>query len=65
MAGDVNKQVALGDDASVEELRARVMKHLTVLAPVLGIEALMPPAGGIVDRDVPPSGKGNAAGTAG
>jgi hypothetical protein len=30
VAGDVNKQVALGDDASVEELQARVMKHLTI-----------------------------------
>jgi hypothetical protein len=32
------------DDATLEELRAEIMKHLTILAPVLDLRALMAPA---------------------
>jgi hypothetical protein len=53
LAGDPNNPVRLGEDASIEELRAQVMKHLTVLAPVLGLERLMAPDNGIAHRDVP------------
>jgi hypothetical protein len=52
VAGDVNKQIGLGDDASLEELRAAVMTRLERLAPVLGLQAFMAPADGIADRDV-------------
>jgi hypothetical protein len=40
VAGDINKQIGLGDDASVEELRAAVMMHLERLAPVLNLPVL-------------------------
>jgi hypothetical protein len=51
----VNAAIGLGDDASIEELRAAVMTHLERLAPVLGLQALMAPIGGILAR------KGNLA----
>jgi hypothetical protein len=62
VAGDVNAQVGLGDDASIEELRAKVLHHLEVLAPVLRIE--MQPTG-IANRDEAKDGVGNDAGAAG
>src|SRR6266566_868627 len=34
------------DDASLEELKANVMKHLTILAPVLDLEAIVEEANG-------------------
>jgi hypothetical protein len=58
VAGDVNKQIGLGDDASLEELRAAVLMHLERLAPVLRIEGLVPPSGGIANRDVTQDGAG-------
>jgi hypothetical protein len=57
LAGDPNNPVRLGDDASLEELRATVMMHLERLAPVLRIEGLVQPSGGIANRDLPQSGK--------
>jgi hypothetical protein len=45
--------VRIADDASIEELRAEVMKHLERLAPVLDLEALMVPADGIANRERP------------
>ena len=52
LAGDANNPVRLSEDVSIEELRAQVMKHLTALAPVLHLEPLLAPAGGIANRDV-------------
>ena len=47
LAGDPNNAARFKDDATLEELRAEVMKHLERLAPVLDLEALMAPADGI------------------
>jgi hypothetical protein len=41
----------LGDDASLEELRAAVLMHLKRLAPVLNLP-LLAPASGMAHRDV-------------
>ena len=38
------------------------MKHLERLAPVLDLEALMAPADGIANRNVPEGGAANDAG---
>jgi len=57
LAGDPNNPVRLGEDASIEELRAQVLMHLERLAPVLRIEGLVQPSGGIANRDLPQSGK--------
>jgi hypothetical protein len=46
LAGDPTNPVRIHDDASIEELRAEVMKHLKRLAPVLDLKSLMPPAHG-------------------
>lgn len=40
LAGDPNNPVRFSDDASIEELRAEVLKHLERLAPVLDLPAL-------------------------
>ena len=43
----------LRDDASLEELRAEMLKHWERLAPVLDLDALMAPADGSATRDAP------------
>ncbi len=53
LAGDPNNPARIPDNATIEELRAEVMKHLERLAPVLDLEALMAPADGIASRDMP------------
>jgi hypothetical protein len=52
VAGDPNNPARFKDDANLEELKAEVMKHLTILAPVLGLEALITPAKGTANGDV-------------
>jgi hypothetical protein len=44
---------ALSEEASLEELRAELLKHWERLAPVLDLEALMAPSDRIENRDVP------------
>jgi hypothetical protein len=44
IADDPNTQARFKDNASIEELRAEVMEHLKVLAPVLDLEAFLLPA---------------------
>jgi hypothetical protein len=56
LAGDQNNPLQLSADASREDIRAEIMKHLTILAPVLDLQALVAPAEGIADRDVPRRG---------
>src|SRR5262249_6672357 len=41
------------EQKSLEDLRAQMQKHFERLAPVLDLEALMAPADGSADRDVP------------
>jgi hypothetical protein len=62
LAGDPNNPVRIHDNASLDELRAEVQKHFKILAPVLDLEALMAPADGITNRDVPRAGGDNGTG---
>ena len=41
VAGDPNNPLRMLDSASKEELKAEIMKHLGVLAPVLGIQLVL------------------------
>src|SRR5256885_13754528 len=38
VAGDPSDPMRMTDNATTEELKAEIMKHLTVLAPVLDLE---------------------------
>jgi hypothetical protein len=62
LAGDPNNPVRIKEDASLDELRAEVQKHFKILAPVLDLEALMAPADGVTNRDVPRAGADNGTG---
>jgi hypothetical protein len=52
----------LGEHASLEELEAEMKKHWLRLAPILDLEALVAPAAGTANQEVP---QGGAAGDAG
>jgi len=52
----------LNENASLAELEAEMKKHLLLLAPVLDLTALMAPADGTANQEVP---QGGAAGDAG
>jgi hypothetical protein len=47
LAGDPNYPPRVAEEASIEELRSEVMKHLERLAPVLNLP-LLAPAGGLL-----------------
>ena len=51
----------LNENASLAELEAEMKKHLLRLAPVLDLTALMAPADGTANQEVP-QGTGNGAG---
>jgi hypothetical protein len=55
LAGDPNNPVRFKDDASADELRAEVMKHIARLsdAGVIDLTALPMPDGGIANQPVP------------
>jgi hypothetical protein len=58
LAGDPNNPLGVKDDATLEELKAEVMKHLERLAPVLDLEALVASSDGVATPDVPEGGAG-------
>jgi hypothetical protein len=62
LAGDPNNPVRIADDASIEELKAVVMKDLERLAPVLDLKALAALSDGVAKREVPQGGAANDAG---
>jgi hypothetical protein len=62
LSGAQNNSVHFKDGATVEELRAEELKHLRVLAPVLDLEALMPPVDETASPEVPRGGAGNGTG---
>jgi hypothetical protein len=41
LAGDPNNPIRFKDDTTIEELRAEVLKHLEILAPVLDLPATL------------------------
>ena len=47
-------------DASLEELKAEMKKHWDILSPVLDLTALMAPADGTANQEVPQGGAGRA-----
>jgi hypothetical protein len=51
-AGDPNKPVRIRDDATLEELRAEMMKHLGILIEggLIDLEALPVPDRGLANR---------------
>ena len=48
------------ENASLEELEAEMKKHWLRLAPILDLEALIAPAGGTANQEVPQGGAGRA-----
>ena len=65
LAGDPNNPARFRDDASIEELRAEVLKHLQRLAPVLDLKSLVPPADGDANGVGGRIGSGDDAGALG
>ena len=61
LAGGPSNPLRMMDNATAEELKAEIMRHLRILAPVLGLEALMAPADGSAARDVPQAAAGNGS----
>ena len=47
-------------DASLEELQAEMKKHWDILSPVLDLTALMAPADGTANQEVPQGGAARA-----
>jgi hypothetical protein len=59
LAGDPNNPARFKDNASIEELRAEVLKNLEILAPVLDLPALdVALSDRVANRDVPQGGAG-------
>jgi hypothetical protein len=52
LAGDPNNPLRVYDNASTEELRAEIVKHIGILtnAGILDLEALQVPNGGIANQ---------------
>ena len=61
LAGDPNNPLRMLDTASTEELKAEIMKHLKILAPVLDLEPLMALADGSATSDGLHGGAGNGS----
>ena len=61
LAGDPNNPLRMLDTATTEELKAEIMKHLKILAPVLDLEPLMALADGSATSDLPQAGAGNGS----
>src|SRR2546430_6125031 len=59
LAGDTNDPLRMLDTATTEELKAEIMRHLRILAPVLDLQAVMALADGSAARDVPQGGAAN------
>ena len=59
LAGDPSNPLRMMDNATAEELKAEIMRHLRILAPVLDLEALIEPADGSAARDAPQGAAGN------
>ena len=61
LAGDVNNPLRMLDTATADELKAEIMKHLKILAPVLDLEPLIALADGRATSDGLHGGAGNGA----
>jgi catalase (peroxidase I) len=61
LSGDPHNPLRMLDTATTEELKAEIMKHLKILAPVLDLEPLMALADGSAFRDSPKGGGDNGA----
>jgi hypothetical protein len=61
LAGDPSNPLRMMDNATTEELKAEIMRHLRILAPVLDLEPLIALADGSATRDLPQAGAGNGA----
>jgi len=61
LAGDPSNPLRMMDNATAEELKAEIMRHLRILAPVLDLEPLIALADGSATRDLPQAGAGNGA----
>src|SRR6185437_13957383 len=61
LAGDVNNPLRMLDTASKDELKAEIVRHLKILAPVLDLEPLIALANGSATSDGLHAGAGNGA----
>jgi hypothetical protein len=61
LAGDPSNRLRMMDNATAEELKAEIMRHLRILAPVLDLEALIEPADESATPDVSQDAAGNDA----
>ena len=59
LSGDPHNPLRMLDTATTEELKAEIMKHLKILAPVLDLEPLMALADGSATSAVPQARAGN------
>ena len=61
LSGDPNNPLRMLDTATADELKAEIMKHLKILAPVLDLEPLMALADGSATSDGLHGGAGNGS----
>jgi hypothetical protein len=61
LAGGPSNPLRMMDNATAEELKAEIIRHLRILAPVLDLEPLMALADGSATPDVPQDAAGNDA----
>jgi hypothetical protein len=61
LSGDPHNPLRMFDTATADELKAEIMKHLKILAPVLDLEPLMALADGSATGDPLRGGAGNGA----
>jgi hypothetical protein len=61
LAGDPSNPLRMMDNATAEELKAEIMRHLRILAPVLDLEPLIALADGSATPDARQDAAGNDA----